>query len=201
MEIRPSGKLIIKQWLTLLTLSVCLVIVGLLLHLLLPLSPDIEPSEVSSVVWPLTLGCILLMWIIAVPIVILWIKNLSYRIEEDRVTISKGVLTKIQQNIPYRAITDFALNRSLYDRWLGIGAIRIQTAGQGTAGTGYEGQLSGLLDWQSLHTELRSRLKQLHPHTDMALGVENPPVASASDRALLQAILDELRAIRKALEK
>ncbi|MFZ5432431.1 MAG: PH domain-containing protein [Calditrichota bacterium] len=202
MEIKPDPKLITKQWLTLALLTVIILLCAVLIVVLVPLSPEASAEEVSQITWPITLGVIVLMWLIAVPIVLLWVKNLGYRIEDDRVTIYKGVLTKIQQNIPYRAITDFELHRSLFDRALGIGAIKIQTAGQGTTASGYEGQLSGLREWQNLHTDLRARLKLLHPRSDMATGVENvATTASASDRQLLQAILDELRGIRKALEK
>ena len=115
------------------------------------------------VLWPITLGLILIMWAITAPIVALWIRNLTYVIEEDRITIHKGILTKIQQNIPYRAITDFMLYRSLYDRFLGIGAIRIQTAGQSQTVTGYEGQLTGLLEWDDLLQQLREKVRKLHP--------------------------------------
>ena len=94
---------------------------------------------------------------------VLWIKNLAYVIEEDRITVHKGILTKIQQNIPYRAITDFMLHRSLHDRFLGIGAIRIQTAGQTQTMTGYEGQLAGLVQWNDLLQQLREKVKKLHP--------------------------------------
>ena len=56
-------------------------------------------------------------------------------------------MTKIQQNIPYRAITDYILHRSIYDRMLGLASIRIQTAGQIQTPTGYEGNLAGLPNW------------------------------------------------------
>ena len=38
-------------------------------------------------------------------------------------------LTKKEQNIPYRSITDFVLKRGPFDRYLGIGTIQVQTAG------------------------------------------------------------------------
>lgn len=200
MQIKPDRKFITKQWLVLCTVTGVIVLAGLLLAVLVPLSPKVRADEAAAIIWPLTLAAIVLLWLLAAPIVVLWIRNLTYAVEDDRITIHKGILTKIQQNIPYRAITDFELHRSLYDRALGIGTIKVQTAGQGTTATGYEGQLSGLTDWAALHGDLRTRLKLLHPHADMATGVNNAP-ASASDRSLLQAILDELRAIRRAVEK
>lgn len=200
MQIKPDRKFVTKQWLVLCTVSGVIALAGLLLVILVPLSPKVRADEAAAIIWPLTLAAILLLWLLAAPIVVLWIRNLSYAVDDDRITIHKGILTKVQQNIPYRAITDFELHRSLYDRALGIGTIKVQTAGQGATATGYEGQLAGLSDWAALHGDLRARLKLLHPHTDMATGVNNVPAAT-SDRQLLQAVLDELRAIRRALEQ
>ncbi len=195
MQIKPDKKFYTVLWLTLLTISVFIVIGALICQILFPLSPKIAEAQVANIVWPIALLAIVLLWIIGVPVIILWVKNLSYYIEDDRITIHKGILSKIQQNIPYRAITDFQLHRSLYDRWLGIGSIRIQTAGQHQNKTGYEGKLSGLLDWDSLHTDLRAKLKHLHPFSG-ATAVSEPP---SKDTSAL--ILEELRAIRKAVEK
>ena len=130
---------------------------------------------------------------------ILWINNLEYLIKDERVMIYKGILTKIQKNIPYRAITDFVLHRSLYDRFLGIASIRIQTAGQSQSATGFEGNMAGLLEWDSLHKDLRGKLKKLHPVSE-SLGTREM-LKPTGEQDVQQEILSELKAIRKALEK
>jgi putative membrane protein len=150
------------------------------------------------VLWPVFIGLVILMWIIAYPIIHLWIKNLTYIIYDDRVTIHKGILTKTQQNIPFRAITDFALERSIFDRLLGIGAIKIQTAGQSKSPTGYEGKLSGLIDYDDLHTDLREKLHHLHPRS-ASLTTTEPEKGSDTD--ILMQILTELKGIRRNLDK
>lgn len=198
MQVKPHRKLLVKQWLILLTLTLLLAIVGLILQLTLPLIEGVTSNQVAAVLWPIALGLILIMWAISAPIIALWIRNLAYVIEEDRVTIYKGILTKIQQNIPYRAITDFMLHRSLYDRFLGIGAIRIQTAGQTQTVTGYEGQLAGLLQWDDLLQQLREKVKRLHPVAESVTVAE--PVAQLVSGDGLQQILLELQSIRKVLE-
>jgi uncharacterized membrane protein YdbT with pleckstrin-like domain len=198
MEIKPDKKLLTKQWFVLLTVSVLLVFIAIALQSLIPLEEGVTSSQVTIILWPITIGIILLLWAISAPIITLWIKNLTYYIEDDRITIFKGILTKQQQNIPYRAITDFILHRSLYARFLGIGAIRIQTAGQAKTATGYEGQLSGLVQWEDLHQQLRSKLKILHPIAEATTVAESVTPLSSDDK--LQQILEELKAIRKALE-
>ena len=87
----------------------------------------------------------------------LWIKNLSYELKESSLTINKGIFSKTEQNIPNDKVTDFVLYRSLFDRYLGIGSIMIQTAGGSTPG-GYEGELSGLENYKDIHKRLRDRL-------------------------------------------
>jgi len=198
MEIKPHQNLITKQWFVLLTVSFFIALFGLILQLLIPLDPRTTANEVAVILWPIIGGIILVMWAIAAPLVILWVKNLSFFLEEERITIKKGILTKVQQNIPYRAITDFLLNRSLYDRYLNIGTIRIQTAGQSRTPTGFEGQLSGLVDWDNLHQELRVKLKKLHPTAEPITTAEN--VAPVAGYTKLDEILAELKAIRKILE-
>jgi len=195
MEIKPHKKLLTKQWLVLLTISFFIALFGLALQLLIPLKEGVNSSQVAVILWPITIGIILLMWAISVPIIILWIKNLTYFIEEERITIYKGILTKVQQNNPYRAITDFILHRSLYDRFLRIGAIRIQTAGQSKTVTGYEGQLSGLAWWEDLHQQLRGKIKNLHPIAESTTVAEKAAPLSTNDR--LQQILEELKVIRQ----
>lgn len=199
MEIKPDSKYSTKQWLTLLTITFFILLAAVILQLLIPLDPDVSAREAAIGVW-VTAGLILfLMWIISVPIIRLWIKNLAYFIEEDRITIHKGILTKVRQNIPFRAVTDFRLRRSLYDRFLGIGAIQIQTAGQAKPATGYEGQMKGLIEWDGLLQQLRGKLEKLHP-VSQAAAVTEPEAAPAKEDSL-HLILEELRSIRKVLER
>jgi uncharacterized membrane protein YdbT with pleckstrin-like domain len=198
MEIKPHKNLLVKQWLVLLTITLLIALLGVALQLLVPLGEGVTSSQVAVILWPITIGTIFLMWVISVPIIILWIKNLTYFIEEERITIYKGILTKVQQNIPYRAITDFILHRSLYDRFLRIGSIRIQTAGQSKNVTGYEGQLAGLARWEDLHQQLRGKIKNLHPIAEATTVAEKTIPLSSDDK--LEKILEELKAIRKVLE-
>jgi uncharacterized membrane protein YdbT with pleckstrin-like domain len=197
--LKPDKKLVTKQWAILLVLSCLVVLVALLLQFLLPLSEDVTSEEVSALVWPIAGGVIFVLLVIVGPILVIWVKNLSYMVGEEKVNIHKGILTKVQKNIPYRAITDFVVNRSIFDRILGIASIRIQTAGQSQTPTGYEGNIAGMVDWKGLHTILRDRIKKLHPVSE-ALATREP-ASSATERDLLVQILNELKAIRKAMEK
>ena len=156
-----------------------------------------KPDEVpDSFFLNIFLLMLILIWVIVFPLSRLWISRLSYVIRDEQVTIHKGVLTKTQQNIPFRAVTDFVLERDLFDRFLGIGSIKIQTAGQGASTGGYEGTLSGLLEYERLHSELRDRMKSLHQPSGPATTSEEP-----GEGDVFAAMLTELQAIRKAVEK
>jgi putative membrane protein len=190
MQINPDRRWVAKQWLVLGTITLLLVLVAGIAHLVITLSvADGDAASLAvMIIWIAVGSAALLTWAISVPVVILWFRNLSYLVEEDKVIIRKGVLTKTQQNIPFNMVTDFRLQRTLYDRALGIGSVLIQTAGQSANPTGYEGKLAGLSDWDGLHEGLRSRIRS-------GAGAR----ATTQDDPLLQ-ILGELREIRRVLE-
>ena len=187
--IEPSQKLFIKQLLVLITFSAIILAATFIIDLVV--SQFGEDSSVLSVFWYIVLIILALLWIIAIPMIKMWINNLKYSIRVDRISINKGILTKIEQNIPFRSVTDFQLHRPLYDRLLGIASIKIQTAGQSQSASGYEGVLSGLTDFEDLHLELREKIKSL-----FTKGGSTTHDPSNTDQ-ILQAILEELKAIRK----
>lgn len=193
--IKPDKKYYTKNIWMILTISVLSIIAVGITNLIIAITGG-DPIANESL-WLISLGWILWLWIIVYPITHLWIKNLSYVIREDRVTIHKGIITKTKQNIPFRAITDFILQRSLYDRILGIGSIKVQTAGQSQKNTGYEGNLAGLLDYDGLHSELREKIKVLHPTNTKNLQSKTTGI----DSKVLEDILTELKQINRNLEK
>lgn len=197
MEIKPNKNLFKKQLYVLLTISFLVLIVAAILQIVIPLDPKVSASNVASILWPVVIVVLFLLWLIATPIVNVWIKNLIYYIDEDRITIHKGILSKIKQNVPYRAITDFQLHRSLYDRFLGIASIKVQTAGQSPTATGFEAKLSGLTEWDELLENLREKVKILYP----SLVTSQTTDLITNENGLLEKILDELKSIRNALEK
>ncbi len=189
---KPDRKYFTKVLLMQFTISIALIIIMAIIHLIIKMT-DGNP-ETAYIIWLIGILCLFIMWIKSSLIAHLWIKNLEYIIHEDRVKIHKGILTKTQQNIPFRAITDFALERTLYDRLLGIGSVKIQTAGQSHQPSGYEGKLGGLLEYDKWHSELREKVKSLHPISESVTITETGKI---SDTTVLKQILEELKEIRK----
>jgi uncharacterized membrane protein YdbT with pleckstrin-like domain len=194
-SIKPDKKYFTKGIWVLLTITGIIIILAGILTLIFYLTGT--DSEAIPLTWIIATGVILVKWIISLPIIFYWIKNLTYVFYDDRVSIHKGIVTKTVQNIPFRAITDFALVRTLYERILGIGSIKIQTAGKSAQSPSqYEGSLSGLLDYEALHTELRAKIRSLHP---VAESVTTSEPGKVSGDLLLGEILKELKEIRKEL--
>jgi uncharacterized membrane protein YdbT with pleckstrin-like domain len=191
-SIKPDKKYFTKVLWMLITITVLLILAVAVTHFIIYLNHG--EMEVALILWLGGIISLFLMWLISTPIAYLWIKNLEYTILEDGIRIHKGIITKIKQNIPFRAVTDFALQRTLFDRILGIGSIKIQTAGQSHSATGYEGKLAGLIDYEDWHSDLRERVKSLHPLSESTTTAETD---FRSDTDLLKEILVELKEIKK----
>lgn len=179
-----------------LTITIAVILAVGILHLIIYLSHGKE--EAFKVLSIMGGSGIILMWIFSTTIWRLWINNLEYMIYEDRVILLKGILTKTEQNIPFRAITDFALERTLFDRILKLGSIKIQTAGQSQRPTGYEGKLLGLIDYDKRHEELREKIKSLHTSSEPLATFNTTP---NSQNNLLAQMLEELKEIKKNTSK
>ena len=193
---KPDRKYFIKVLWIQFTITILAIILMAIIHFII----IVESGDLNAIyaVWTIGVFCLFLMWLFSTIISYLWIKNLEYIIRDDRINIHLGIITKTQKNIPFRAITDFVLVRTLFDRMLGIGSLKIQTAGQSTQPSGYEGKLGGLADFDKWHSELRSRIKSLHP---VAQSVTNAETANTTDVKILREILDELKEIRKNTSK
>jgi len=196
-QLKPDKKLLVKLFLIVSTISLLILFLLLIIQTFVPFrfTRGLHPM---IILWLVFGGAIILFWVISTPLIFLWVKNLSYSIDEERITIYKGIITKIQQNIPYRAITDFMLHRSLYDRFLGIGSLRIQTAGQSVTPSGYEANMSGLIEWEKLLAELRARVKKNNESIQQA---DETPIELINSTQLMREMVIELQNIRKLLEQ
>ncbi len=190
MHITPDRRLRTKVWLTLLIITgLALAAAGIAQAAVLLWADPADAGRVGAILWSSVATALVVMWVVAVPVTVLWIRNLSYEVTDDAVLVNKGILTKTRQNIPLRMVTDFRLQRSLLDRWFGIGTILVQTAGQSANTTGYEGRLSGLAHWADLHAEL----------TGLVRGIDAGSQPSADDPSAL--LLAEVQQIRRLLQE
>lgn len=201
MDLQPDiKKLMRREIYTLLTITtVILIIFSTIQVLVVTLNPDAHHVEFIRYGWPWVGGGLLALWLITPGLLYLWIKNLKYLIEDERLVIHKGIITKKNVSIPYSAVTDFTLSRSLYERWLGIGTILIQTAGQSTQPSGYEGKLEGLVKFEALHETLRAKIKAFRRGKQEEISPLGSDT-SLNDSAVLKSILEEVKRIGKKLD-
>lgn len=193
---KPDKKYFTKVlWIQLTISFVAVFIMGIIHSIVILFDGELQPVYIF---WLVIIIGLVLMWIVSTIISYLWIKNLKYEINDDRIIIYKGILTKTQQNIPFYAITDFALVRSLYDRILKMGAIKVQTAGQSHPQTSYEGKLTGLVEYENWHSILLDKVKSLHTNTEPP---KEPIVEKGPYSIALEKIINELEDIRSNIKK
>ncbi len=200
MELRPNISLLMRREIyTLLTVTTVVILAFLIIQgIVVTFDPDTDNAEFVKYVWSWVAGVLITMWAIVPGLLYLWIINLRYSIEDERVVVHKGIITKKSVSIPYSAVTDFTLSRSLYERWLEIGTLMIQTAGQSPQGGGQEGKLEGLTEFDSLHSTLRAKVKAYRGSQQ----AENPVASEvqASDVEVLRSILEEVKRIGRKLD-
>ena len=199
MDLQPNvSKLVTKEVYALVTISIAVVLcLAIIQILVVNLDAEVENTEFVRYVWPWVLAALIILWVLDLWLRKLWFNNLQYFIEDERLLIHKGILTKKKVSIPYAAITDFTLNRSLYDRWLGMGSIFVQTAGQSTQPGLQEGKLEGLVDFDEINASLRAKVKAYRG--DVLEKTPRSAQPGSSDAEILQSILEEVMKIGQKL--
>jgi putative membrane protein len=117
-------------------------------------------------------------------------RTLRYRFDDEGISMAWGVLFRREINLTYRRIQDIHVTRNLFQRWMGLATVAIQTAsGSATPEMSIEGilEVDGLRDF--LYLKMRG-----------ARG-EPPSAGRAAEPAdealgLLREIRDELVALR-----
>ena len=123
-------------------------------------------------------------------------RTLLYRFDEKGVSMAWGVFFKREVYLTYRRIQDIHVTRNLFERWLGIGKVAIQTAaGSSSAELTLEGMehYEAVRDW--LYARMRGTQGQGEPRPEAA------PAGESEVVALLRSIRDELEGARRALEE
>ncbi len=199
MELKPDlGLLMRREIYTFLTITAVIVICTFIIQaLVVILDPEVTNDEFVKYVWSWVAGFLIAGWVVVPWFQYLWIINLKYSVDSERLVIHKGILFKKSVSIPYSAITDFTLARSLYERWLDIGTLLVQTAGQGAQAGGHEGRLEGLVEFEALHTELRTKIKGYQGNLRGA--DKTPSDVMESDDVVLMSILEEVKKINRKL--
>ena len=114
--------------------------------------------------------------------------TLRYRFDDEGVHVSWGVLFRREVSLAYARIQDIHTSSGLFERWLGIGTVRVQTAGAGASG---EVTLEGLANAAAVRDFLYGKMRGVH--------VDKPAGVDAAAVELLHEIRDDVRAVRQGL--
>lgn len=183
--------------------ALCILVSGLALGVLIALDPQ-AGMDGFWITLLVTVICNLLWWVPAVLLIGPYYRSLSYEIHDDEIVLRVGVWTRSVKHVPFRTITNISVKRGVLDRMLNIGTIEIQTAG--ISGTNVaEQSLVGLENVQDVYELIADHLRQFRGAMSPTVSQEEQPAAlarsSGATDELLHQILEEVRAVRKALEK
>lgn len=136
--------------------------------------------------------------LIAFPIVFLPLffkyHTLRYRFDDEGVSAKWGILFRREIYLTYRRIQDIHVSRNLFERWLGIGKVEVQTA-SGSASA--ELSIEGMDRYEEIRDYLYGRMRG----TGQVSGSgEGPREEGSQVIDLLRAIKDDIEGVRQALE-
>jgi membrane protein YdbS with pleckstrin-like domain len=130
-------------------------------------------------------------------------KTLRYVFDNEGLTVRWGILFRREVSLTYARIQDIHLVSNVFERWLGLGRVQIQTAsGQSSA----EVTVEGLSDFEAVRDELYRRMRgaraQHVPGRLSAGGAHTAIPATPGQDEVVAAINEavaELRALREEL--
>jgi|SRR6266508_5542831 len=120
--------------------------------------------------------------------------TLRYRFDKDGVSVSYGLLWRRESYLTYARIQDIHVSRNIFERWLGLGAVQIQTA---SGSSRAEESIVGVKEFSEIRNFLYARMRG----HKLKAGVESASIESGTVDELLKGIRDELRAVRELLER
>jgi membrane protein YdbS with pleckstrin-like domain len=128
-----------------------------------------------------------------------FVGSISFVLDKDNVTVTKGVWWKTKSFVPYNRITNINIYQGPISRRFGLGKLSIQTAGfSGTSSGGgkvAEAVIFGIKNFEQVKDVVMKFVKGVKPEAVEA------EVEGKLSETLNQQVLSELRKIRKLLEK
>ena len=194
--IKPSPKYRTRMRIVLSLIALAVVTGSSILGLLIALNEGITAFFLAFLISTLVAGG---LWIVAQLLVGPYYNSLRYQVEKDEVIVHAGIWTQSVKHVPYRTVTNLTVKRDVLDRILGLGTLRIQTAGM-SGQKGAEETLAGMETahevYEAVATELRRFRSAMAP---TQAGSEGVPAPVSTGEAMAE-LLEEVRAIRQAME-
>lgn len=130
----------------------------------------------------------------------LFYKSISYQLTNDEMIWKRGVWFKHTGVVPYNRITNIDIAQGPLERMLGIGTLKIQTAGYSVQGSSSEIKIMGMENFEALHEMIMGYVRSRKP-VAIAAGEETDSEMEFSTMDVNGQMLLELQKIRQLLEK
>lgn len=116
-------------------------------------------------------------------------RTLRYRFDREGLSVSYGILFRKETYLTYARIQDIHVTRNIFERWLGIGTVEIQTA---SGSSDAAESIVGVTEFNQIRNFLYARMRG---HRTKQTPPEGESDESQMNR-LLAEIRDELHGIR-----
>ena len=148
----------------------------------------------------LIFGILLIVFCVIMALYYIWIpaffNTLEYNIDSEAVKMNRGVFWKKRVTVPYNKITNVDVSQGPLQRKFGLGTIHVQTAGAGGAqGAQAELRMIGIKDFEGLKDIIMEGVR------GFSSSQFEKTTAEINAPDILVKILEELRAIRRVLDK
>ena len=123
-------------------------------------------------------------------------KTLRYKFDDEGVSARWGILFRREIYLTYKRIQDIHVKRNIFERWLGIGTVEVQTA---SGSSGAELSLEGMSDYEAVRDFLYARMRG---HNETTEGAAETRSTNADEVVLvLREIRAEIEGARLAMER
>lgn len=119
--------------------------------------------------------------------------TLRYRFDTEGVSVAHGILWRKETYLTYARIQDIHVSRNIFERWLGLGKVEIQTA---SGSTSAEESIEGVREYHEIRNFLYARMRG----HKLTTGEESESPETGSVDSVLADIRDELHAISELVE-
>lgn len=119
--------------------------------------------------------------------------TLRYTFDKEGISAKWGILFRREVYLTYKRIQDIHVSRNLFERWLGIGKVMLQTAAGSSSA---ELTLEGMEHHEAVRDFLYARMRGVREEPKAAAAREEDEVVQ-----LLGAIQAELEGARRSLER
>lgn len=124
--------------------------------------------------------------------------TLRYRFDSEGISIAYGIFWRRESYVTYARIQDIHVTRNIFERWLGLGTVAIQTA-SGSANS--EESISGMKEFEQIRNFLYSRMRGINKAKTPTQTHASRAELSNPEIELLTSIRDEIRATRLSIER